>query len=247
MPSLHQLLPEYACIEHGGDLAKTTERHPPRTGHRHGGRRDAVPHRPAAGRGRAPAEPGRHPRHRGHHPAHRHHARLTGGRIELLDTYRDEDLAGDATVPIVGACRADVPMDSNTLRRVPDKHGNLQRNPAALDEVEGILTARPVKVRAAGVIEAAVDLPELILAGEPLPIRVRLSETRRAAVRITVTDESSHLAAARVITPPATTSVESLAPGVYTVGITGLSASPVIAPVTSTVLVWRADEGTTGG
>jgi hypothetical protein len=25
MPSLHQLLPEYACIEHGGDLARTTE------------------------------------------------------------------------------------------------------------------------------------------------------------------------------------------------------------------------------
>ena len=25
MPSLHQLLPEYACPQHGGDLAKTTE------------------------------------------------------------------------------------------------------------------------------------------------------------------------------------------------------------------------------
>ena len=173
--------------------------------------------------------------------------KITDGQVRLLDTYRGDDLAGDATVPLVGACRADVPLDGPALRRVPDKHGNLQRNRAALDELEGILTARPVKVRAAGVIEAAVDLPELILAGKPLPIRVRLSETRRTAVRITVTDESGHLATARVITPPATTSIEGLAPGVYTVGTTSLSASPAIALVTSTVLVWRADEGTTGG
>ena len=48
-----------------------------------------------------PAEPGRHPRHRGHHPADRHPARLADGRIELLDTYQGQDLAGDATVPIV--------------------------------------------------------------------------------------------------------------------------------------------------
>ena len=50
-------------------------------------------------------------------------------------------------------------MDSNTLRRVPDKHGNLQRNPAALDEVEGILTARPIIVKAAKPIALRVDAP----------------------------------------------------------------------------------------
>src|SRR5262249_31324756 len=133
-------------------------------------------------------------------------------------------------------------LDSATLRRVPDKHGNLQRNRAALDELEGILTARPVKVRAAGVIDATADMPELILAGEPLPVRVRLSDTRRTAVRITVTGESGRLAAARVLTPPATTGFDGLAPGVYTVDVTGLSATPAIAPVTSTVLVWQTDE-----
>jgi hypothetical protein len=35
-------------------------------------------------------------------------------------------------------------MDSNTLRRVLDKHSNLHRNTAALDEVEGILTAASI-------------------------------------------------------------------------------------------------------
>jgi hypothetical protein len=172
--------------------------------------------------------------------------KIADGHAQILGTYRGDDLAGDATVPLVGACRADVPMDSPVLRRVPDKHGNLQRNRAALDELQGILTARPVKVRAAGVIDAAVDLPELILAGEPLPVRVQLSDARRAAVRITITGESGHLASARVITPPAATSVEGLAPGVYTVAVTGLAASPSIAPVTSTVLVWQTSQASAG-
>jgi hypothetical protein len=80
--------------------------------------------------------------------------------IELLDTYQDRDLYRDSTVPIVVACRADVPMDSNTLRRIPDKHGNLQRNTAALDEVEGILTASSIIIKAAKPIPLRVDTPD---------------------------------------------------------------------------------------
>jgi hypothetical protein len=76
-------------------------------------------------------------------------ARLAGGQVELADTYQDDDLYGDSTVPLVAACRADVPMDSNTLRRVPDKHGNLQRNTAALDEIEAILAAKNIIIKAA--------------------------------------------------------------------------------------------------
>ena len=33
---------------------------------------------------------------------------MTDGRVVLVDSYRAEDLFGDATVPTVGACRADV-------------------------------------------------------------------------------------------------------------------------------------------
>ena len=69
-------------------------------------------------------------------------------------------------MPIVAACRADVPMDSNTLRRVPDKHGNLQRNTAALDEIEGILTASSIVIKAAKPVALRVDVPEFALAGE---------------------------------------------------------------------------------
>jgi pimeloyl-ACP methyl ester carboxylesterase len=247
LPSLYQLVPEYACIEHADDLAKTTEITVPELDTTMSG--EAMRFHTQLQQAESARPESLNATHAivGIRQATPTTVKITDGHAHLLDTYRGDDLAGDATVPLVGACRADVPLDGPALRRVPDKHGNLQRNRAALDELEGILTARPVKVRAAGVIEAAVDLPELILAGEPLPIRVRLSETRRTAVRITVTSESGHLAAARVITPPAITSFEGLAPGVYTIDATGLSASPAITPVTSTVLVWRVGVGTTGG
>jgi Lecithin:cholesterol acyltransferase len=246
MPSLYQLLPEYACIEHHGDLAKTTEVTLPEldtamTGEAmrfHTELRDAESARPSSlGATHAIV---------GIRQATATTVQIHNGRAVPLDTYRGDDLAGDATVPLVGACRADVTMDSPVLRRVPDKHGNLQRNRAALDELEGILTAHRVYVRGPGPTEAAVDVPELIMAGEPLPVSVQLPDGPRAAVRIAVTDESGRVAAARVTTPPAATSIEGLAPGAYTVDVTGLDASAALSPVSSTVLVWPTDEAAHG-
>jgi hypothetical protein len=247
LPSSYQLVPEYACIEHAGDLVKTTEITIPELDTAMSGDAMRFHTQLREAESARPQSLGATHAIVGIRQATPTTVKITGGRAHPLDTYRGDDLAGDATVPLVGACRADVPLDSPALRRVPDKHGNLQRNRAALDELEGILTARPVKVRAAGVIDAAVDAPELILAGESLPVHVRLSDTRRTAARITITGESGRLATARVITPPIATSFDGLAPGVYTVEVTGLNPSPAIAPVTSTVLVWQTGEGTTEG
>ena len=104
-------------------------------------------------------------------------------------------------MPIVAACRADVPMDSNTLRRVPDKHGNLQRNTAALDEVEGILTASPIIVKAARPVALRVDAPDFALAGEDITIQVTPAEPTRQAIRLTVTSETGTLIEARLLRP----------------------------------------------
>jgi hypothetical protein len=246
LPSLHQLLPEYACIEHAGDLAKTTEITIPdldtamadQAMRFHAQLQDAESARPESLSATHAIV--------GIRQATTTTVQIHGGRAFPVDTYRGEDLAGDATVPLLGACRADVKMDSPILRRVPDKHGNLQRNRAALDELEGILTAHPVRVRTAGTIEPAVDVPELILASQPLPIRVRLPDAHRAAVRVTVTDESGHLMAARVITPTVPTSFDGLPPGAYTVDVTGLDASSAISPVSSIVLIWQPGERADG-
>jgi len=237
LPSMHQLLPEYACIERDRDLAKTTETSVPelRTtvinatmnfhtelSHAEAARPDSLAGtHPIVGFGQATATT----------------ARICGRRVISSDTYRGQDLAGDATVPIVGACRADVPMTSPLLRRICDKHGNLQRNKAALDEIEGILAARPVDVRAdEDSADVAVSLPELIVAGEELPVSVQFSGSRRASLRLAITDESERLVEARVMRPPAATRITDLPPGAYTVSVTGLSQG--VSAVSSTVLVW---------
>jgi pimeloyl-ACP methyl ester carboxylesterase len=241
MPSLHQLLPDYACIEHGGDLAKTTETTIPELDTAmvadamrfHTDLADAEAHRPTSLQATHPII--------GIRQATATTASLTSGHVTLIDTYRGEDLYGDATVPIVGACRSDVPMDSPTLRRVPDKHGNLQRNPAALDELEGILTAQPVTVRAARQIGLRADTPEFALAGQDITVQVTPAETTRHAVRVAVTSETGHLVESQVLRPghgTMATIIGGLAPGAYTIDVTGIDPGSPLAPVSSDILIW---------
>jgi len=49
--------------------------------------------------------------------------------VETLDTIGDDNDYGDATVALAGAIGHDPPMDTNTVRRVVDRHGHLQANP----------------------------------------------------------------------------------------------------------------------
>ena len=240
MPSLHQLLPEYACLQHGEDLAKTTGITLPELDiamvadamRFYTDLQDAEARRPQSlaathaivGTTQATATT----------------ARLTDGRIELLDSYQDRDLYGDATVPIVAACRPDVPMDSNTLRRVPDKHGNLQRNTAALDEVEGILTASSIIVKAAKPVALRVDAPDLALAGEAITMRVTPAEPTRHAILLTVTSETGTLIEARAVRPSGgTIVVDGLPPGAYTIDVAGTDPASPFAPVSSDILIWE--------
>jgi hypothetical protein len=159
-----------------------------------------------------------------------------------VNTYRAEHLYGDATVPIVGASRPDVKMDSPLLRRIADKHGNLQRNKAASDELEGILTASPVTVRAQDTIDLHVDTPELILAGENLQIQVTPADGGRHPIRITITDEAGTMVDSRLPKPAGSTTVTTISdlpPGAYTIDVTGLQPSTPISPVSSDILIWE--------
>ena len=168
-------------------------------------------------------------------------ARVAGGRVALIDVYRGEDLFGDATVPIVGACRPDVPMDSNTLRRVPDKHGNLHRNPAALDELEGVLTASREVVRAPDTVQVRVDVPELVLGGQAVPVRAQVADGSRHGLRVTVASETGQLLDSIQPKPTrgtVTTSIDPLPPGAYTIDVSGLNQTSPVAPVSSDVLIW---------
>ena len=251
MPSLHQLMPEYACLQQGGDLAKTTnvtlpELDPAMV-------TDAMRFHTDLQRAEAERPQSLAATHAivGTIQTTATEARLTGGRIELVDTYRDEDLAGDSTVPIVAACRADVPMDSNTLRRVPDKHGNLQRNTAALDEIEGILTASSIEVRAATPVALRVEVPEFALADEPITVTVIPAARTRQAIHLNVMSETGSLVETRRLPQSGgTVTIDGLAPGAYTIDAGTDLLSP-FAPVSSDVLVWasllRGGEAAGGG
>jgi pimeloyl-ACP methyl ester carboxylesterase len=245
MPSLHQLMPEYACITQGDDLAKTIEVTLPALDTErvadamrfHSELRDAEARRPESLEATHAIV--------GVRQATATTARLAHGRIELINTYQGEDLYGDSTVPIVAACRSDVPMDSNTLRRVPDKHGNLQRNKAALDEVEGILTATSIIVRAAKPVGLQVDVPEFTFAGADVTVQVTPSEYTRHAVRVMVTSEAGTLIGARVLRPARgtmATTIDDLAPGAYTIDVSGAGPASPFAPVSSDILVWETPE-----
>jgi hypothetical protein len=171
-------------------------------------------------------------------------ARLTNGRIELLDTYRDQgqdkDLAGDVIVPIVGACRADVLMNSNTLRRVPDKHGNLQRNPAVPDEVEGILTASSIIVKMAKPVALRVEAPEFAMTGEPVTVTVTRPNAPQA-MHLTVTSETGIPAGTRRLRPAGgTITLDTLPPGACTIDIAGPDVASPYVPVSSDILIWEA-------
>jgi pimeloyl-ACP methyl ester carboxylesterase len=240
-PSLHQLMPEYACLQHGDDLVKTTSVTLPEldTGMVADAMRFHTDLQEAEA-GRPQSLAATHAIVGTTQPTATT-ARLVSGRIELLDTYRNQDLAGDATVPIVGACRADVRMDSNTLRRVPDKHGNLQRNAAALDEVEGILTASSIIVKAAKPVALRVDAPEFALAGEPVTVRVTPAERARQVIHLTVTSETGVPIEKRRLRPSGETiTIDGLAPGAYTIDVTGPDPASPYAPVSSDILIWES-------
>jgi pimeloyl-ACP methyl ester carboxylesterase len=245
MPSLHQLLPEYACLQHNGELARTTEVTLPEldTGmvtdamRFHTDLRNAEAGRPASLEATHAIVGTTQPTATT--------ARLAGGRVELDGTYQDQDLAGDATVPVVGACRADVPMDSNMLRRVPDKHGNLQRNAAALDEMEGILTAASIIIKAAKPVALRVDAPEFALAGQPITVQVTPAEPVRHAIRLAVTGETGTLVEARRIRPSAgPVTIDGLPGGAYTLDVAGADPAAPFAPVSSDILIWENQETT---
>jgi hypothetical protein len=144
---------------------------------------------------------------------------------------------------IVAACRPDVSMDRNMLRRVPYKHGNLQRNPAAHYEVEGILTATSIVIKAAKPVGLRVDVPEFAIVGEDVTIYVTPDEPARRAVR--VTNEAGRLIDAWILRPARgamTTTIEDLVPGAYTIEVSGASPASPFAPVSSDVLIWHSPE-----
>lgn len=232
MPSLYQLLPEYACIESPNGLLKTTEIVLPEVGAAEVA--DAMRFheelRAAAGT------------HAGAYDAHPiiartqptdSTARLIDGRVEALRTINGRDDGGDGTVPRLSATPYGVSPDSPTVRYVKDKHGALPANDPVLVELEGVLTATDVIARDMG-YDVGVICEDVIFAGEVLSATIESEPDL-------VIDAAVHSADGSIVTKVVAADggddsyaarFEGLAPGRYAlrVGVRG-SGEVVTTPV----------------
>jgi Lecithin:cholesterol acyltransferase len=248
LPSLHQLLPEYACIDDGGrgELLRTTDLALPELGTGmvtdamafHHEINQAAAARPASNHGLHIIIGARQPTATT--------VRIAGHRAEILETYRDgshvDNDYGDATVPRTGGVPHGLPLDTPLLHHIVDQHGNLHHNKAALDEVEQAITAKPVHRKALPTHPIRARIPDLILHGEPLTIDIDVESDTRHALRVTTTAEDGRTIDARgplLHSGHASTPISHLDPGAYTIQISSLGGE--LAPITSTVLVWPAE------
>lgn len=242
LPSLHQLLPDYACIDGAGGLLKISETTIPGLDAEltaDAARFQTDLHAAEAAR---PASLAMTHTIAGVNQPTVTTARVTQGRVEMLETIGADNEYGDSTVPLTGAIGHDQQLDTNTVHRIADKHGNLHRNRGALEHLESIITSKPVTRRAPAGAPLRVDAPDYLAAGDDLPVDVLL-EGDRHALRITLTDERGRTVS-RTPRLPADghmrTSFTELAPGPYTLDVTGLHQSAPIAPVSSDILVWES-------
>ena len=227
LPSLYQLLPEYACIESANGLLKTTEVALPEMSSSmiadamrfHDELRAAAP--TTAGLFAA------HPIIARTQPTDTT-ARIVGGRVEALRTINGEDQQGDGTVPRLSAVPYGHGMDDAIVRYVMDKHGALPSNLAALVELEGVLTANPFVPRAAD-IDVGVRCDDVVLAGEVVHVVVETQPDLVVDVVVKAVDGSTvQRTLGKARDDDYTADVAGLAPGRYTVGVSVRGSTAVV-------------------
>jgi hypothetical protein len=220
LPSLHQLLPEYACVANStAPLAKTTEITLPHLdparvadGMRFHDDLDVAPWPagcqlvPIVGIGQPTWTT----------------AELDGERVVPLDTIADEDLRGDGTVPRLAARPKTMSEHDTSLRGVADGHGVLSGHRSVRDQLDLILTAQDIIYRGtANPAEADADAPttgiatpDLHEAGEPVRVTVRSPHPRLLEV-VAIDEQGAEVTSelARGTAPTITTL--TLGPGVY--------------------------------
>lgn len=233
MPSLHQLLPEYACIESPSGLVRTTETTLPELDTKmvadamafHTSLTDSFAGRTYAILG-------------GKQPTATT-ARIADGKVTCYRTYEGQELYGDATVPMVGAARKGLALSSNTLHRVTEQHTSLQDNAAVLDMVESFLTSTDIVPRNVAVTEPQVSVPDLVLTTETLDVTVELRDTPPRALKVALLDENGKQIESRspAISEAMSIKFGGLAPGAYYVQVSGISVGAPVVPVTSAALV----------
>ncbi|MGH8905030.1 MAG: lipase/acyltransferase domain-containing protein [Egibacteraceae bacterium] len=241
MPSMYELLPQYACLEAaGGPLRRIGETSVP--GLATTMMDDAARfHRDLDGAAAAHGAYDLHPivGTRQRTPTT---ARITGRSLHPLYRIGGGDERGDATVPRLSATPERLPPDSPSVRWVADQHGALQHNSAVFDELERVLIAPSVIHRASADLELEAQVAELVLAGEEIEVHASVDGGERIALQADVADETG-----RPVTEIRLYEgqdghrgvIEPLPPGAYQVIVRALDEAAPVSPVTCATLVWE--------
>lgn len=244
LPSLHQLLPDYACLtyldKHRVGLRTTTETALPHldtamvtdAARFHQQLKQAESARPAALASAHMIIGARQPTTTT--------LTLTDETMEAHTTIGGSEEYGDGTVPTVGALGHQLTADDSRIRRIVDIHGNLHRNDAALDELEEILTANPVRWRHPATVAVRLSTPDLELEGESVTISTDLDQNAQHAQQVTTTDEHGHQLDQRQLRPRnghADTTLTGLPPGAHTLTVTGTAPASPVTTVQATLLI----------
>lgn len=242
LPSLYQLLPEYACIEGpGGSLLKTTECEVPQLDKTCVADAMAFHDELAAGMRDSQGSYESFPIMATTQPTLTT-ARIENGRVSPLLSIEDRLEQGDGTVPRLSAAPYGVSEQSPLLHYVSAQHGHLPADDAARTEVKGFLTGRPVIARAVAK-PIGLLVPDVSIAGEPLDIVVQSAPDQLLEAELTRFDQlpmgSIPLApSTQVAGPPGTINYrgcfDALAPGGYYLSVSavgGVDGDRVTKPI----------------
>ena len=242
LPSIHQLLPEYACIESLRGLLKTTETTIPQL--QTAMIADAMRFHDEIDQAAASCDAAAFDIHPivGTRQTTYTTARIVGNLVVPVETIGGEDEGGDATVPRLSAIPKGTRPDSPIIHFIADQHGSLQSNQAVLDEIDGILTAKPTVYRAVARLELGVKTESVVLAGERITVEASVFGGERVSLQVLVMDEKVKKVTTEQLRPSGGLSravLEPLPPGAYRMIVKGVGAmAAAVAPVTTTVLVW---------
>jgi pimeloyl-ACP methyl ester carboxylesterase len=244
LPSAHQLLPQYACLETGAGLTPISAVALPKVNPALVA--DAVAFHAALDAAPASAYD-LHPIVGTRQPTPTT-ARLVGERIETSDAIEGVREGGDGTVPRLAAAPKALSPDDPRLRYAPDQHLGLHSHQAVLDELEGVLTARPVIHRGLAGPEIGVRTEPLLLLGEPLLVWADLAAPKPLGLMAELLDEGGRVVERRklrvegqgqsgVFQPPRAGAWQ------VRVGAAGGSAGAMTTPVSTFSLVCPLEEG----
>jgi pimeloyl-ACP methyl ester carboxylesterase len=240
LPSLHQLLPEYACIAHGDHLAKTTEVTLPEVDSEMVA--DAMHFYDELGTARD--------KHRNDYELHPiggyeqctpTTARVQDRCILCEPTIDGNDERGDATVPRLSFTPPDLRPSSAASYYAADNHAGLIHNQAVFDQLEGILTAKDI-VHRGPALHLAVEIADTLDPGEPLTVKADVTNGA-APLEVVITDHAGKPVGPSQRLLPADdglqVSLDLPHPGFYQATVRGAGPAGVqVSPITSLITAW---------